>query len=179
MACWVNVQVLISLDSFNDERLVIIHSGATIQPTRKEGASNFANKLLWQQIYRTRWTGEFSSFGALHYGVKIKHPFWNLKLISYCLNLDPALKIANGEVKTFIREYVHIQHLLPEVITWRKKIGIHEGSSKNKIFARIIGVDSSDYEAKTLFTYQLYKKFLTCDLIPEEFDASEYAPLMM
>ena len=138
-----------------------------------------ANKLLWQQIYRTRWTGEFSSFGALHYGVKIKHPFWNLKLISYCLNLDPALKIANGEVKTFIREYVHIQHLLPEVITWRKKIGIHEGSSKNKIFARIIGVDSSDYEAKTLFTYQLYKKFLTCDLIPEEFDASEYAPLMM
>jgi len=137
------------------------------------------NKMLWQQIYRTRWTGEFSFFGALHYGVKIKHPFWNLKLISYCLNLDPALKISKGEVKTFIREHIHNQNLLPEIITWRKKIGIHEGSSKNKIFARMLGIDSANYQEKTRFTYELYKKFLTGKLIPAEFDASEYANLTM
>lgn len=135
------------------------------------------NKMLWQQIYRTRWTGEFSFFGALHYGVKIKHPFWNLKLISYCLNLDPSLKIAKGEVKTFIREHIHNQNLLPEVITWRKKIGIHEGSAKNKIFARMLGVDSANYQEKTRFTYELYKKFLTGELTPSEFDTTEYASL--
>lgn len=79
------------------------------------------NQLLWEQIYRTRWTGEFSNFGALHYGIKIKHPFWNLKLISYCLNLDPSLKLARGEVKVFVRDHLHSQQLLPDAITWRKK----------------------------------------------------------
>ena len=137
------------------------------------------NQLLWDQIYRTRWTGEFSNFGALRYGVKIKHPFWNLKLISYCLNLDPNLKIAKGEVKLFIREHIHNQQLLPEVITWRKKIGIHEGSSKNKIFANLIRVDSANYQAKTQFSYDLYKQFLTGKLTPEEFNLADHLKLSM
>lgn len=136
------------------------------------------NKLLWEQIYRTRWTGEFSNFGALHYGIKIKHPFWNLKLISYCLNLDPSLKLARGEVKVFIRDHLHRQQLLPDTITWRKKIGIHEGSSKNKIFAQLIGVDTANYEAKTLFSYELYKRFLTENLTPELFNISDFRELV-
>ncbi len=149
--------------------------GGVLDPTC---SIELVNKLLWEQIYRTRWTGEFSNFGALHYGIKIKHPFWNLKLISYCLNLDPSLKLARGEVKVFIRDHLHRQQLLPDTITWRKKIGIHEGSSKNKIFAQLIGVETANYEAKTLFSYELYKRFLTGSPIPESFKTSDFRQLL-
>jgi len=118
------------------------------------------NNLLWQQIYRTRWTGEFSSFGAMHYGIKIRHPFWNTRLIAFCLNLPSHFKVSN-DVKVILREYAHQQSLLPAEIILRKKIGIHEGSSINILFSKILKSDSNDYVSKTSFTYDLYKKFIS------------------
>lgn len=47
------------------------------------------------------------------------------------------------------------------LIVWRKKIGIHQGSSINNIFASQIGVEKHDYAAKTRYAYRKYQAYLT------------------
>ncbi|QOL16271.1 asparagine synthase family protein [Dickeya dianthicola] len=126
------------------------------------------NNILSEQVYRTRWTGEFVSHGASHYGLQLNHPFWNNDLISLCRNLNPDYKIKNNEVKNILREYAEKINLLPKEIVWRKKIGIHEGSSVNKSFANILGLHVDNYSHKTKFTYRIYRSFLENKLSLEE-----------
>ncbi|CAL8475048.1 DUF1933 domain-containing protein [Caballeronia novacaledonica] len=124
-------------------------------------APNDANAELWRQIYRTRWTGEFSQFGANRYGLEVHHPFWTTRLMTFALNLAPEMKISDDEVKVMLRECAAENALLPDEIVWRRKIGIHEGSSVNSIFAAHIGVDTTDYAAKTKYTYRKYRAYLS------------------
>jgi carbapenam-3-carboxylate synthase len=118
-----------------------------------------ANLVLWEQVYRTRSTGEFSSFGARHYGMRVRHPFWSNRLIGFCLDLCPALKVSTDEVKIVLREYAAAGQLLPHNIIWRKKIGIHEGSAINRMFANKLDIDVSRYDVKTQFSYFVYRRF--------------------
>ncbi|MDE8753185.1 carbapenam-3-carboxylate synthase [Pectobacterium polaris] len=118
------------------------------------------NQLLAEQVYRTRWTGEFSTQGASHYGIDIRHPFWNHALITLCHSLNPDYKIYDNEVKNILREYADSLQLLPKDIVWRKKIGIHEGSSVNKAFANVLGSTVDNYQTKSRFTYRVYQAFL-------------------
>ncbi|MDX8001084.1 asparagine synthase [Xenorhabdus sp. Reich] len=129
---------------------------------------NNPNEILSEQLYRTKWTGEFSTHGARSYGLNVYHPFWNNNLISLCHNLDPTFKIRDNEVKNILRKYADNLNVLPKEIVWRKKIGIHEGSSVNKSFAKIIGTKVNNYQEKTRFSYAIYRKFLTGRLTLEE-----------
>lgn len=131
------------------------------------------NKILSEQVYRTKWTGEFSTHGAVSYGLNVYHPFWTNNLISLCNNLDPYFKIRDNEVKNILREYADSINLLPKEIVWRKKIGIHEGSSVNKSFAKIIGTEVNNYQAKTRFSYSIYKEFLKGNLLIEEANSTK------
>ena len=126
------------------------------------------NSILSEQVYRTKWTGEFSTHGSKSYGLNVYHPFWSNNLISLCHNLDPKFKIRENEVKNILREYTDSLSLIPKEIVWRKKIGIHEGSSVNKSFANIIGTSVNNYQEKTLFSYAVYKEFLTGRLTIDE-----------
>lgn len=119
------------------------------------------NNHLWSQVYRTRWTGEFSPFGSGRYGIEVHHPFWTTRLMGFALSLAPELKVSLNEVKILLRECVDKFKLLPDEIVWRKKIGIHQGSSINNIFASQIGVESHDYAAKTRYAYRKYQAYLT------------------
>lgn len=136
------------------------------------------NKLLAEQVYRTKWTGEFSTSGASHYGLKVYHPFWNNSLISFCRNLDPDFKIKDNEVKNVLREYTGSLKSLPDEIVWRKKIGIHEGSSVNKAFANLLNTSVDNYQEKTRFAYTLYKEFMQEKLLPEEATPEKLRELM-
>ncbi|PWC09435.1 carbapenam-3-carboxylate synthase domain-containing protein [Brenneria corticis] len=118
------------------------------------------NQLLAEQVYRTRWTGEFSTLGASHYGIDIRHPFWTHALITLCHSLHPDYKIYDNEVKNVLREYADSLRLLPKDIVWRKKIGIHEGSSVNQAFANVLGSTVDNYQTKSRFTYRVYQAFL-------------------
>ncbi|WP_224652209.1 carbapenam-3-carboxylate synthase domain-containing protein [Pectobacterium versatile] len=118
------------------------------------------NQLLAEQVYRTRWTGEFSTQGASHYGIDVRHPFWTSALITLCHSLNPAYKIYDNEVKNILREYADSLQLLPKDIVWRKKIGIHEGSSVNQAFANVLGSRVDNYQTKSCFTYRVYQAFL-------------------
>ncbi|MEG4456892.1 asparagine synthetase B family protein [Microcoleus sp. N9_A1] len=119
------------------------------------------NSLLWSQVYRTRWTGEFSVFGSGHYGIEVNHPFWTTRMMGFALSLAPDLKVSLNKVKILLRECADEFKLLPNEIVWRKKIGIHQGSSINNIFASQIGVEKHDYAAKTRYAYRKYQAYLT------------------
>ncbi len=125
------------------------------------------NADLWQQVYRTRWTGEFSPFGAARYGLHAMHPFWTPTLMGLALSLDPALKVTADSVKRVLREYAEDYGLLPDRIVWREKIGIHEGSSVNSIFADALGAQRTDYVTKTRYAYSRFKSFITGRAAPE------------
>jgi carbapenam-3-carboxylate synthase len=122
--------------------------------------SRAANDALWEQVYRTRWTGEFSPTGARSFGLTVKHPFWSNRLVAFCLDLDPALKVSTDEIKILLRKLAGQDGLLPREIAARKKIGIHEGSSVNRIFADAIGTTTAQYAAKTRFSYFVYRTLL-------------------
>ena len=122
------------------------------------------NKILWQQILRTRWTGEFSLLGAAQHNLRLRNPFWSNKVISCFKDFAPSDKISNGEVKCLLKTYAEEKNLLPKEIIHRKKIGIHQGSSINYIFGRLLSVDINDYNSKNIFTYNLYKAFLNAEL---------------
>lgn len=132
-----------------------------------------ANDVLWEQIYRTRWTGEFSAFGASHYGMEVRHPFWSNRLIGFCLDLSPSLKVSTEEVKLVLREYAARNELLPSGIVWRKKIGIHEGSSINRMFASKLKTDVSRYDMKSVFTYFVYREFFENGRTPQDLGPDE------
>ncbi|MGA6580193.1 asparagine synthase C-terminal domain-containing protein, partial [Providencia sp. NPDC089923] len=136
------------------------------------------NNILAEQVYRTKWTGEFSTHGANSYGLNVYHPFWNNGLISLCKNLNPDFKIRDQEVKNILREYTDNLHLIPKEIVWRKKIGIHEGSSVNQSFANIIGTSATNYQAKTRFSYAVYKEFLTGRLTIDEATPTKLREIM-
>lgn len=116
------------------------------------------NESLWRQIYRTRWTGEFSPIGSSRFGLRVRHPFWNNRLLGFCLDLAPELKVSPTEIKVCLREFAAKDDLLPSSIAWRKKVAIHEGSSVKTMCSKIM--DANSYNAKTQFTYFAYKYVL-------------------
>ncbi|MEQ5842445.1 asparagine synthase family protein [Paraburkholderia acidicola] len=124
------------------------------------------NARLWSQIYRTRWTGEFSPFGAAAFGLDVQHPFWRPAVIGFAASLAPQLKLSDRDVKIALRECAEECDLLPASIVWRKKIGIHEGSSVNAIFADHIGADVKDYKQKTIYCYEKYMSYLNGHATP-------------
>jgi carbapenam-3-carboxylate synthase len=126
------------------------------------------NARLWAQIYRTRWTGEFSPFGAAAFGLDVQHPFWRPALIGFATSLAPQLKVSERDVKIALRECAEECDLLPASIVWRKKIGIHEGSSVNAIFADHIGTSVKDYKQKTIYCYERYRSYLNGHTMPGE-----------
>lgn len=119
------------------------------------------NNLLWSQVYRTRWTGEFSPIGSGHYGIEVNHPFWTTRIMGFALSMAPDLKVSLNHVKILLRECAEEFKLLPEKIVWRPKIGIHQGSSIDRIFASQIGVEKHDYGAKTRYAYRKYQAYMT------------------
>jgi carbapenam-3-carboxylate synthase len=129
--------------------------GGVVPPQSPTRAVNLG---LWDQIYRTRWTGEFSPIGAGHHGIRVRHPFWSNRLLGFCLDLAPALKVSIDEVKLCLRAFASNRDTVPSEIARRKKIGIHEGSSVNTIFSGIVG--SNSYTAKNRFAYFAYRHML-------------------
>jgi hypothetical protein len=114
------------------------------------------NNLLQTQIYRTRWSGDFLPNVARNHGIEVHHPFWSAALIDFALAMPARHKLDPRDVKIALREVA--SSYLPEEIVWRKKIGIHQGSSVNSVFSRYLGLDTDhDYPIKDDFVYSVFK----------------------
>ena len=122
-------------------------------------SKNDVNQTLWNQILRTQWTGEFSPFLPSRYGITVEHPFWHRQLIEFATSLPAHMKLYNNEHKVILRSVG--ARYLPREIYMRPKIGIHQASSINKIFATFLGDDGASdngYEKKDDFIYYLFQK---------------------
>lgn len=122
------------------------------------------NSTLWKQIYRTRWTGEFSLVGSAVHGLRVRHPFWNYRLISFFKDISPLHKINDGKIKFLLKSFAEKNKFLPKEIIHRKKIGIHQGSSINSIFSKILLIDRDDYISKDILAYDIYRDFLNLNI---------------
>lgn len=131
------------------------------------------NDTLWAQVYRTRWSGEFSPVGAHAFGLGVRHPFWTPRILAYGLNLDASLKVGSEEVKICLRRFAERENILPSATVWRKKIGIHEGSSVNKIVEGTIGSCGNIELARDDFANFLFKGAISGSVDRETFDPYE------
>ncbi|RNA01791.1 spore coat [Brachionus plicatilis] len=140
---------------------------------------NLVNKILDEQIKRTRWTGEFSPFIGDKFGITVEHPFWNKNLISFAISLDGEYKKNAKEVKIILREMAQKFQYLPKDIVWRKKLGINEAASINHVFSKYLGLASeikkNDYRLKSLFIYNVFKEMFENKQPPESLDISAVA----
>lgn len=127
------------------------------------------NLELWKQVYRTRWSGEFSPVGANMTGLQIRHPFWTPRFIGLCLDMAGQLKVSETEVKVVLRRFAEEQQILPHETVWRKKLAMHHGSAIEDILSDALGT-LVDPVAKQRFTYALYRATVTGDLHPTNFD---------
>lgn len=130
------------------------------------------NQDLWAQVYRTRWSGEFSPVGANMMGMQIRHPFWTPRFLGYCLNLPESLKVSDKEVKIVLRTFAERQQILPEQTVWRKKIAIHHGSSVEDILSETLGIEMNP-RVKELFAYTLYRDAVTGGITPKTFNPEQ------
>lgn len=108
-------------------------------------------------IRRTLWTLEFAPFLALRHGIFIKHPFWTRRLIRVALHVPASVKVAERQVKKFLRDWAIERGVLPEVVARRPKIGVHEGSGVDAHFASFVGAPTrKSYEQKNAFVYRAF-----------------------
>jgi carbapenam-3-carboxylate synthase len=128
------------------------------------------NEALWHQVYRTRWSGEFSPAGARAFGLCVRHPFWSNRLMAFCLDLDPALKVSTQEIKIVLRGVADHDNLLPKQIITRKKLGVHEGSAVDRIFADMVEATPGRFEQKTRFSYFVYRQLMEQRVAAKDID---------
>lgn len=130
------------------------------------------NRELWEQVYRTRWSSEFSPVGANSMGFQIRHPFWTPRFLGYALDLSPALKVSADDVKIALRFFAEDQNILPDATVWRKKIAIHHGSSVEDILSDALG-SKLNARAKETFAYGLFCETVSGTVTPENYDPKD------
>jgi asparagine synthetase B (glutamine-hydrolysing) len=85
---------------------------------------------LWKEISnglrKTQISNEFSNLSALHYGIRVKHPYWSSNVILASLRTPARYKVVDNKDKYFFRKMM--EGRLPEKIAWRKKTGAHHGT---------------------------------------------------
>jgi carbapenam-3-carboxylate synthase len=91
-----------------------------------------------EQVRLTVATNEFSPSPAVQHGVTVRYPYWSPSMLTTGLSIRGRLKVRDGEVKHVLRSAA--ESWLPPKVAWRKKMGIHEGSSMHRMFTECLGV---------------------------------------
>ncbi|MDY7092783.1 MAG: asparagine synthase C-terminal domain-containing protein [Acidobacteriota bacterium] len=104
--------------------------------------------LIRHQVELTVPTNEMAPAFARRSGVVVRYPYWVPEVKSLGLSLRARLKVREGEVKFVLRRAV--ERFLPPEVAWRRKVGIHQGSSMGALFAEVLGSDSMTGQAQIL-----------------------------
>ncbi|MCL2716228.1 MAG: asparagine synthetase B family protein [Alphaproteobacteria bacterium] len=143
--------------------------GGTLVPGLAAAA---VNRELWEQVYRTRWSGEFSPVGAIAMGMQIRHPFWTPRFLGYCLDLAGEIKVSDQDVKLVLRSFAEGAKILPGDTLRRRKPAAHHGSPVESILSGTLEIDSKP-QAKSQFAYALYRRAVAGELSPATFDPEQ------
>jgi asparagine synthase (glutamine-hydrolysing) len=71
-------------------------------------------KLMWAVI---PFALELMNHGAASFGIEVRFPFWDRRLVEFCLGLPPDLKIRDGYTRWILRQAMEDD--LPRKIQWR------------------------------------------------------------
>jgi carbapenam-3-carboxylate synthase len=104
--------------------------------------------LIRHQVELTVPTNEMAPAFARRSGVVVRYPYWVPEVKDLGLSLRARLKVREGEVKFVLRRAV--ERFLPPEVAWRRKVGIHQGSSMGALFAEVLGSDSMTGQAQIL-----------------------------
>jgi carbapenam-3-carboxylate synthase len=94
-------------------------------------------RQILRQVQLTIPTNEFSPALAARYETTVRCPYWSPAMLIAGLSIRGRLKMRDGEVKHVLR--CAAESWLPPNIAWRKKVGIHEGSSMHRMFNECLG----------------------------------------
>jgi asparagine synthase (glutamine-hydrolysing) len=86
---------------------------ATPPSAKTERAAHY-QKLLWGVMPSTL---ELLERTAAPFGIEVRFPFWDRRLIEFCLGLPPQFKIRDGRTRWILRQAM--EGLLPKDVQWR------------------------------------------------------------
>ena len=76
---------------------------------------------------------DWMSIEAQRFGIDIRHPFTDLRLLEFCMNVPTEIKVSNGYRRGLIRSY--LDGKVDEKITWRRSKGPMGGDHYNRMKA--------------------------------------------
>jgi carbapenam-3-carboxylate synthase len=106
-----------------------------------------------RQILLTVPTNEMSPNLAAQCDVTVRYPFWHTEVLQIGMETDVKLKVYNGIEKWVLRKAM--EPVLPSEVTWRTKLGIHEGARIDQLFADLLGTRQLSEQATMLRTMAL------------------------
>ena len=85
-----------------------------LPPARTERESHY-QMLMWGVMPATL---EMLDQAAAPFGIELRFPFWDRRLIEFCLGLPPRFKIRDGSTRWILRKAM--EGILPREVQWRR-----------------------------------------------------------
>ena len=93
-------------------------------------------ELIHNEYRTTLWSNEASHvLGATH-GVHVHYPYFDANLVEVALSIGSDLKHRHSWEKWILRRAM--QELLPEEVSWRRKIGIHQSTGSEILLTNFV-----------------------------------------
>jgi len=105
-------------------------------------------KFLRRQIQQAMVSGELSPAFAARHNVTVRNPYWSSEVMSAGMAIPARLKVAHRIKKFVLRQAFN--NLLAPGITWRPKIGIHEGTAMSRMLASVLGTADRQQQRRHL-----------------------------
>lgn len=86
----------------------------TASPSARTEQASHYQTLMWGVMPSTL---ELLERTAASFGIEIRFPFWDRRLIEFCLGLPPQFKIRGGRTRWILRKAM--EGLLPPAVQWR------------------------------------------------------------
>jgi asparagine synthase (glutamine-hydrolysing) len=93
--------------------------------SRKRNTRQAGQAVTEQSIHYAMVTGPLQSYAfeildrtAAAAGVEARYPFWDKRLVEFCISLDPAEKLNNGWGRLIMRRAM--EGILPPTVQWRR-----------------------------------------------------------
>lgn len=136
-------------------------------------------KLVQSEFATATWANERSQTLGGSLGIEIANPFFDNRVVSTCLRIDPNLKHKDGINKYILRKA--FLGILEPHIAWRPKIGIHQSTNyQTFLTSYIAGCAELDQTlitraVKDQFAYHVWRQIFILGREPSDIDYRKIA----
>lgn len=121
-------------------------------------------QTLWRRLNagNISYTLEMCDRAAAAFGIELRHPFWDRRLVEFCFGLPPEQKLNHGLSRTIMRRA--LTPLLPQEIRRRKKSNI------SAVFTRALYTFESEKIERIMETQmELLRPYLDVQAVRESY----------